>query len=334
MCAASLLSGGAWQQPGSLFFSLLGTYVPADEPPPAPAADDAKRNNPLYWLFQDNQQAIPPSSLQGLENTTAYGYVPVYRGSHSELVAELFARRRSELPLAEVDVLLYAHESVEADDRVLPALKIRNQLGLRRCLPMSLGYQGSLASVTACEVAAAFIRAESRSNVLLVTADSIVPPFSRQLAGGYPKGDSAAAALISTQPGDYQVEGYQLIPHCSKQPYHRWDDLDYQNTEQQLLQLTDRMMDGLHGWLGPPDWLVVQSVSPAFDAVVAEIAARYGSKLMQREKARRVNLLGSDPFVTLDQSEQQKALRAGQLVLLLWASWDHGVGGLLLRRMH
>ncbi|UFJ42451.1 hypothetical protein LOK74_08175 [Brevibacillus humidisoli] len=336
MCAASLLGIKGWNRPERLFLSIVGMHVPSTHEGSSPRThpSDDRHNNPLHWLYEDNRQSGRTSrEVQSIQGTNLGERIPVYSGgSHSDLALELLDSKRDQLPLPEIDLFLYAHESVEASDSVLPALKIRNILGMRRCLPFSLGFQGSLASLSAMEIADAFIRVESVRRLLLVTVDCIVPPFPRSVHSGYPKGDSAAGILLASGCGDYQVAGYRIMPHCLPKPVQQWDVSDYEEAEQQLIQLAAALIDELTGGTPRPDWLVVQSVSAAFTAALCQMADSFNITVKLRQGWEQVNLLGSDPIVTLRQMEELGEVWDGQWIVMLWASIDHGLGAVLLRK--
>ncbi|MBO8162773.1 MAG: hypothetical protein H0Z34_03510 [Brevibacillus sp.] len=325
------VSGDAWRS--GLYLSLVTCYVPDDGNKPTSSRRRpqalSKSNNPLYWLMADNRDlaelSFPPKTQEGDAG------IPVFPDGSSQLALRLLHGRRNQL--ANVDILLYVHESVEASGSVLPALKVKNVLEMKHCLPFSLGFQGSLANLAAVEIAEAFFRAEPIKQVLIVSVDCIVPPFSRRRHDLFPKGDSGAAVLYTVDDGDYRVNGYRVNPYCLKTPPHKWTQLDCQVIVQQLLRLTVRLLEQLSQCGQLPDWLVPQHLSFPFGLALKQVGERYGVRVKLRECWGAVNLLGSDPFVTLVQMEQNGEISRGQSVLLLWASIDHGLGAMLLERV-
>jgi 3-oxoacyl-[acyl-carrier-protein] synthase III len=231
-----------------------------------------------------------------------------------------------------MNYLCWCHETAVDNAHTLPAFYMAYKLGWSGCLPIGLGQQGSLAFVSALELMGDFIEAEDQERCCLVAADCTKPPFTRSCFAGYPKGDAAAAAVLSAAKDTYKVIGTRFVPFCLPAAMHGMDAGGYEEAESRLTRSAARVAAEANGEGEAADWVIVQNLSRTFVQGIADSLGGTGIRLYERPKWSRANLLASDPLVSLHGLEQSGLLQKTARVTLLFASLDHGLAAVDLQK--
>lgn len=233
--------------------------------------------------------------------------------------------------------LVYGHETTEPNFYLTPCLYVKKTLKLKRLLPFALSRCGSCTLPGALELVKTLhpsAPGQAAAESLFVTADRLCPPHPRYWFDADPKGDAAAACLVSTVGGDWAVvdavaDGWPL---ASDDPY-RWSEADYRRHERRLLagcrQAVSVLLRRNAADAGRIVLAVPQTLSSTF--------RRYVEKLLpypvyRRTYAAGCNLLGSDCLLSLKEAEDGHLFQPGDCVLLLQAGPLSHLGLLLLRK--
>lgn len=280
--------------------------------------------DPIHWLYADRQDAW--GAKVSYDQT-----FPIYIGRNSDLAEECAKRLSSQLKWGDVDILCYCHETIESSYSMIPALRLKKQMGMKDSLPYSVGAQGSLAPLSAIETAYAFMVAEQMSTALVISADSIKHPFSRIAPGGYVKGDAATAFILSSANGDYGILHWEITCDCLAVSYDQWGQEEYFQAEGNLTRHLKKLAVN---WMEcfAVDCVIAQHLSTSFLEEVETLCLDRKLRLWSRPHCQKVNLLGSDPFYSLFMAEQAGHIVSGERILLLFASIDHGIGCLIIQK--
>lgn len=242
-----------------------------------------------------------------------------------------YIREKAPETASQADYVCYCHETVEPSRTMVPALKMKKLLGMHRTVPFSIGHQGSLSPVSAMEMSHALLAAGDSKRLLLTVADSTLLPFSRIRPVSYVLGDALAIMWLGTAEGKYQVKHYAYatlnIERSWKQP---WDSESIREAEIRCIQSLEKLLQTIKH---PVDGVILPHLSTCFLMEAGAMAASYGWPVLARNGWGCINLLGSDPFVTLSGLEQEERTFSGQMLLLIFASVHHGAAILLLRKM-
>lgn len=97
----------------------------------------------LDWLFEDNIHNIPSihDSKKQEEFLSKTIKVPTFNAPHSDILLKLISE--SNIPADEIDVLCYCHETLEQSHSMLPVLKAKKELKLKKLCHFQLGKQAA-----------------------------------------------------------------------------------------------------------------------------------------------------------------------------------------------
>ncbi|MBK5345617.1 hypothetical protein JFU18_27945 [Bacillus sp. TH22] len=286
----------------------------------------------LDWLFEDNIHNIPSihDSKKQEEFLSKTIKVPTFNAPHSDILLKLISE--SNIPADEIDVLCYCHETLEQSHSMLPVLKAKKELKLKKALPFSIGQAGSLSSIMAMDIAKALLN-NGYKNFLATIVDSMHAPFSRSAFNGYTKGDVAISLLLNNQNGDYKIKYFKVYPTCHNISPAHWSINDYLTAEDLLVAKYRELLDDINNKEHSIKWTVYQNVSNRLDNMFKEIGFNKGLNSWNRIKSQEINLLSSDVFLSLLDLESNKKLKPGDDILLVSASIDHGIAGVVLEKM-
>ncbi|HDR7761799.1 hypothetical protein [Bacillus cereus] len=293
-----------------------------------------KRNydeDPLYWLFKDNEGNLSQFHNVDLQKkiNLKHSDIPVFRKLHSDILLELLST--SNIFPKVIDILCYCHETIENSHSILPVLKAKKKIGLKSSLPFSIGHAGSLNSAIAIELAIALLNG-NYENFLLTIVDSVIPPFSRFSFNGYIKGDGATSILLNKNKGDYKVKDVKIYPSSLNKDLSNWGIEEYLESEKLIIAKYKDLLDDINSSKNSVKFVLYQNLSNKVDCKLEEINSNISLNTIKRLRYAEVNLLGSDIFYSLKELEEKNILVAGDVILLVSASIDHGIAGIVLEK--
>lgn len=318
-----------------IFLSLLN-FETANEIKYQDYIEDFKQKSysdedPLYWLFKDNRGVLSQFHNVELQRSFDLGnpHIPVFNELHSNILLELLSK--SNISPKNIDVFCYCHETIESSHSILPVLRAKKKLGLKRSLPFSIGHAGSLNSAIAIELAVSLLNG-NYENFLLTIVDSVVPPFSRFSFNGHIKGDGATSILLSNNQGSYKIKDVKIYPSCLNIDLSKWGIEEYIESENLIVAKYKDLSDDINSNENSVKFVLHQNLSYRLHCKFEEINSNILWKTIKRERYPKANLLGSDIFYSLKELEEKNVLVAGDGILLVSASIDHGIAGIVLEK--
>ncbi|MBU8772071.1 hypothetical protein [Cytobacillus oceanisediminis] len=319
-----------------IFLSRFSTYVPSDYTDINSYINYFKKktekfdeHNPLHWFYESNQKSI--SDLHKRNKTLPQGSrelsIPFCIKSQSDYAIECinnFYDIRDQ-----VDVLCYCHETIEESHAILPALKLKEKSGIKSAMAFSVGHYGSLGTLSALDLMKALFADDMVRNIMLVVNDRIIPPFSRINYHGYLKGDATTVINISPREGPFEVTQIFISHIHSNTPFYNWSLEQFSKYETQMILSTQ---DFLKNKLSHSiDYFIPHMFSERFLNEISNTCFSMGIKMFQRKKWPKINFLGSDSFISLEELINTESLKENNTILLSVCSPDIGVGFLEIK---
>lgn len=265
-----------------------------------------------------------------LEQETELGArdVPVFMAKGSLVSIEII--KELNMDLNNLDYVFYCHETLE-EIYVLPALKIKRKFEWNDCIPLMVSQSGSLSSLNAICLAQASLFDKQEGLALMLTVDSVEFNVLRYQFTGYLRGDSVSAIMLSSSAGDYQIIEVQKVNDGIPLSYPLWKEEDYQLAEQLMIEQAEKLIL-LALSTHEIDYIICQHLSDSFCQAIEVSSRQTSAEFFTRMQWADMNLLGNDPYISLQELEKEREIRVGKRILLLFASIDFGVGYLILQK--
>ncbi|PEL91398.1 hypothetical protein [Bacillus wiedmannii] len=226
----------------------------------------------------------------------------------------------------------YCHDTNEPSIYLTPALKVKKKLKLKGSIPFSISHQGSAAFTSSIFLLDTLHKQNSKETFsIITTTDQVCPPHPRIFFTAYPKGDSSASCIFSTDNGQYRIIDYTLHTFSSTPTPLRWSITDYCLFEEKLISITSKLLDEFIN-TNSIKWIIAQNLSKYFIEALEMYTQKNELKLFKRTIATSSNLLTSDCLVSLEQAEQSGVLDTNDNILLLQVGPLSHIGLLLLKK--
>jgi len=254
--------------------------------------------------------------------------IPAYTDVCSQVAIDRI--KESNMDWTSLDYLYYCHETIEKK-YVLPALKIKRLFEMNACTPLMVSQSGSLSSLGALSLAQAAVRNEPDKLSLMVVADRVEFAALRYQFTGYLRGDCTSLIELSSSAGDYRIVEVKRTTDGIESSYPFWTEDDYHLAEQLMIDHAERLLQLARSTHGI-DYVICHRLSDAFCRAVETRCRQLSAEFFTRRQWTDVNLLSSDPYVSLRRLEQEREVPPGSKLLLLFAGIDFGVGYLVLQK--
>lgn len=221
-----------------------------------------------------------------------------------------------------VDAVICYHSTINEMASWSTACRVQYELGLKQAYGFTVSQKGGNASLIALKVACELLSTEpDLKTLLLVGAEKLVPPYRRVFGKMTAVGDSASAMVLSRG-------GPECRPLCFKvRDFPAWWNPDeYDDARmaglidflaEQATILTRQVLDELN--LGREDvaLFIPPNFSLALNRRLGEKAGIPSEKIYSDNIPRFGHLLNSDLVVNLSTVRRERAVKPGDVVLVL-----------------